>query len=70
MDHSAIISLNPRNMITIVVMVTIGWFFLHLIGNLVNGTFTSNSSVSLGPDGSGLSGGWSGSLGTDTWGGM
>jgi hypothetical protein len=27
-----IISFTPRNMITIVVMVTVGWFILHLFG--------------------------------------
>ena len=31
MTHETIITWTPRNLITIVVMVTIGWFFLHLL---------------------------------------
>jgi hypothetical protein len=36
-EHGNIISLNIRNMITIIVMATIGWFFLHLLVNLFGG---------------------------------
>ncbi len=47
MEHANIISFTFRNLITIVVMVTIGWFFLHLIGNLMGGTFSASYNTDV-----------------------
>lgn len=37
-DHGNIISLNLRNMLTIVLMATVGWFCLHLLARAAGGS--------------------------------
>jgi len=35
-NNETILTFNPRNLVTIVVMVTIGWFVLHVLGGVAD----------------------------------
>lgn len=48
LDHGNIIAWNFRNLVTITIMVTIGWFILHLLGVTVSSLSTLLGQVSGG----------------------